>query len=171
VEELPPMKASTKDRVAYTVTFSRGRAFYLYDPGKPSACGSYRSNRQSDGARCFISTMLDLPGSSPESSTTPARGRKLARMFSGIHAQPRAHHMNPVGWSIAREYGGRLTSPAPARSEGRIVRLFSFLGTAPSPEQLHSADRPAQDQTAGAPRVLLAALYSIATLGASHSEK
>jgi len=74
----------------------------------------------------------------------PSRAEELAAdVFWKFMRTPRAHHMNPAGWLYRVGIRRAVDELRRQQRRDRIERLFSFLGTAPSPEQLHSE---AQDQ-------------------------
>jgi RNA polymerase sigma-70 factor (ECF subfamily) len=74
----------------------------------------------------------------------PSRAEELAAdVFWKFMRTPRAHDTNPAGWLYRAGIRRAVDELRRQQRRDRYERLFSFLGTAPSPEQLHSG---AQDQ-------------------------
>jgi RNA polymerase sigma-70 factor (ECF subfamily) len=74
----------------------------------------------------------------------PGRAEELAAdVFWKFMRSPRTHHENPGGWLYRAGIRRALDELRRQQRRERYERLFSFLSTVPSPEQLHSE---AQDQ-------------------------
>jgi RNA polymerase sigma-70 factor (ECF subfamily) len=74
----------------------------------------------------------------------PSRAEELAAdVFWKFMRTPKVHHANPGGWLYRAGIRRAVDELRRQQRRDRYERFFAFLGTAPSPEQLHSE---AQDQ-------------------------
>lgn len=84
----------------------------------------------------------------------PGRAEELAAdVFWKFMHTPKAHHNNPAGWLYRAGIRKAVDELRRQQRRGKLERLLLFFGSAPSPEQLHSA---AEDQRQV--RIVLASL-------------
>lgn len=75
----------------------------------------------------------------------PSRAEELAAdVFWKFMRTTKAHHENPAGWLYRAGIRRAVDELRRQQRRDKYERLFSFLGTAPSPEQLHSEARDQQ---------------------------